>query len=381
MPNLNDVRLEAFLNAVTSGVLLINPKNQQVVYGNPALAGWLNVDADALVGQKLAELVKLPPKTACPLCRGDSHKTQPKDVFLPVHEASLTVTTPGGYEEMRVKIKHSLLPNGWVLCLLDPFSEDVTLTQAHSDFVSTVSHEFRTPLTSIKGFADTLLRYGENLPNDQRKRFVTIIKDQADRLTRMVENLLSVSKLGAGRVEMSMRPISLRRMVDKVIQNVQGKNNPDRQFVVEISNTLPDIWADTDKLEQVLLNLVDNAVKYSYDASTVTVQAHVLPEDKERVQIRISDQGVGIPEDHLPRIFTKFSRIDNPLTRLVEGTGLGLYITKSLTEAMEGRIAVTSQQDVGTTFALDFWIATPERLEAYRKRLDEAAAEEEGASS
>lgn len=376
------------LTSLTSGALMVNPETGAIVCVNPAFLALAKETDDTVMKTPWAEKLQLPPKTSCPLCEGQASKpnrnSSQEAGFLTVHAALLRQPND---ESFRVKVKHSALPNGTVLCLVDAFSEDITLTQAHSDFVSTVSHEFRTPLTSIKGFADTLLRYGTQLPGDQQKRFITIIKDQADRLTRLVENLLTVSKLGASRMEMSYRPVPLKRLVEKVIQNVLAKSGMDkssqgqpgggRALNLDISDSLPELWVDADKLEQILINLVDNAIKYSYPGTQVQVSAGMAPDNPDRVQIRIQDEGVGIPAEHLPQIFTKFSRIDNPLTREVEGTGLGLYITQSLTKAMEGEISVESQENQGTTFTLTFPVASAERQAAHRRKMSPTMPNEE----
>jgi signal transduction histidine kinase len=373
---LNEELAQVF-SAMDSGVMLVNPVSQTVVWTNQLIATWLGGDdatpetVQGLLDSTLTWL-NLPPKTDCLVCQGKGKEA------VSVHGA--TVQNLNG-EQVRYKIKHHYLPslgeNGMLLLLMDPFSEDMALTQAHSDFVSTVSHEFRTPLTSIKGFADTLLRYGAQLGPDQQKRFITIIKDQADRLTRLVENLLTVSKLGASRMEMSYRAVGVKKVVDRVVQNIIAKGGVDkasaglpdagRKFEIEIPDNLPDVWVDGDKFEQIMLNLIDNAVKYSFPGSQVLVAAHLVDTDPDRLQIRVQDQGVGIPEEHLPRIFTKFSRIDNPLTREVEGTGLGLYITQSLTKTMGGNIRLESVVNQGTTFILDFPVATAERQAAARQ--------------
>lgn len=377
-----DSKVLALLESMTSGVAIVAGATQQVVWCNGLLLHLLGLEvSEQLVGQSLGWLT-LPVKTDCLLCQGKGK------AFLTVHGAMIQKASG---EQVRVKVKHSAC-NGvgvddMVLLLIDPFSEDMALTQAHSDFVSTVSHEFRTPLTSIKGFADTLLRYGSQLGPDQQKRFITIIKDQADRLTRLVENLLTVSKLGASRMEMSYRAVPVKKVVERVIQNIIAKGGMDkasaglpdagRKFTVDVPENLPEIWVDGDKFEQIMLNLIDNAVKYSFPGSEVTIQGRLVPEDPDRIILQVIDQGVGIPEEHLPRIFTKFSRIDNPLTREVEGTGLGLYITQSLTKTMDGNIALESLPDKGTTFTLDFPVATAERQTAYRHKQDQAAHEGE----
>ncbi len=344
------------LDALTSGALVV--ESGTIRYANPILLEW--VGSTRLEGQPLGTALRIPARTNCLLCQGKTAQC------LPVHTA--TILTAHG-EEIQVKVKHSQLPSGQNLLVLDLFSEDAALTQAHTDFVSTVSHEFRTPLTSIKGFADTLLQYGGKLSEEQQRRFISIIKDQADRLIRLVENLLSVSRIGAGRLEMSYRPVPLLKLVDKVVQSIKIKGVGDREFEIEMNPSLPPVWADADRLEQVLLNLVDNAAKYSHPGSTIKVAGRLAPDAEDQVCIDVVDQGIGIPPEHLEEIFTKFYRIDSPLTQQVEGTGLGLYIVRSLTQAMGGDITVESTPERGTAFTLRFQAATAELQAAHRRKL------------
>lgn len=229
-----------------------------------------------------------------------------------------------------------------------------TVQQAQTDFVSTVSHELRTPLTSIKGFADTILRAGERLDGSQQKRYIGIIKDQADRLTRLVEDLLSVSRLESRKLQLTIRAIDLDQAVQRVVRNLSDKGQH-HQIVTRIPPALPAVWADADRLEQILTNLIDNAIKYSEPGTTVTVSARAIERASdhtdELVEFAVSDEGGGIPAQQLPEIFNKFSRLDNPLVRQTEGTGLGLYITKSLVLALKGTITVNSQPGQ-TTFTV-----------------------------
>lgn len=241
-----------------------------------------------------------------------------------------------------------------------------SLQQAQTDFVSTVSHELRTPLTSIKGFADTILRAGDRLDVSQQRRYVGIIKDQADRLTRLVEDLLAVSRLESKRLQLTNRAIDLQEAVERVHLNLAEKAEK-HKLIIDIPAGLPPVWADADRLEQILTNLIDNAIKYSPANTTVTFVARTIMHQSgdgvnatEMVEFLVSDQGVGIPEEHLPKIFHKFSRLDNPLVRQTEGTGLGLYITRSLALALGGDITVASGSG-GSTFTVRLPAATYEK--------------------
>lgn len=236
-----------------------------------------------------------------------------------------------------------------------------SVQQAQTEFVSTVSHELRTPLTSIKGFADTILRAGDRLDVSQQRRYVGIIKDQADRLARLVEDLLAVSRLESRKLQLTIRAIDLNDAIQRVVRNL-GEKAREHQILTRIPQGLPPVWADADRLEQILTNLIDNAIKYSPPRTTVIISARDI-QSPEMVEFSVSDQGVGIPEDHLPQIFSKFSRLDNPLVRQTEGTGLGLYITKSLVLALGGQIHVTSGSG-GTTFTVQLPTATLEEQAA-----------------
>lgn len=234
-----------------------------------------------------------------------------------------------------------------------------SLQQAQTEFVSTVSHELRTPLTSIKGFADTILRAGERLDVSQQRRYVGIIKDQADRLTRLVEDLLAVSRLESKKLQLTIRAIDLRDAIERVTQNLADKAQK-HSIVMQVPAGLTPVWADADRLEQILTNLIDNAIKYSKAGTTVTISAKGIQDTPEMVEFAVADQGVGIPEEHLPQVFSKFGRLDNPLVRQTEGTGLGLYITRSLVLALGGQITVTSVPG-GSTFTVKLPAATPEQ--------------------
>lgn len=212
------------------------------------------------------------------------------------------------------------------------------IDRTHIDFISTVSHELRTPLTSIKGFVDTLLSAGDKLDRDSQIRFLKIIKSQVERLTRLVENLLAVSKFESGKSENVYKEINVRKAVRSVIESLMPKYEK-YKFHNDVE-TYFSVLGDSDKFMQIMTNLIDNAAKYSKDGSDVWIRAYFNPDNQNLIDIEVKDEGVGVPKEFYDKIFTRFSRIDNPLTRSVQGTGLGLYITKSLVESMNGKISV-----------------------------------------
>ncbi len=207
----------------------------------------------------------------------------------------------------------------------------------YEDFISTVSHELRTPLTSIRGFSQTMLASWDKLDDESKKKFLNIIVEQSNRLINLVENMLSVTKLHNAKENLILKEFSIKQPIET--------------FEIIIDKSTPAILADTDKFQQVMTNLIENAAKYGLENSTITIKAGLLGSgvmnqysapDNENVSIKIINFGGEIPSEDYEKIFTKFARIDNPLTRKVQGSGLGLYITKNLVEKMGGKISVNS---------------------------------------
>jgi len=308
---------------------------------------------EELINKDVFDVIRPSSKDACTVCQEMEGTDDPTSPAYQLGELK-----DKNDKLICVRISQSVTKAGNIVYLVIPFSDIAFLNQAHIDFVSTVSHELRTPLTSIKGFADTLLSAGDNLSKDQQVRFISIIKSQIDRLTRLVENLLTVSKIEAKSSKTIYKAVDIDKMVESVLYNLQHKSK-EHEIEVNILPNLPPVWADADKLEQVMMNLVDNAIKYSKAGTIVTIEAKFKKNDAEKIQIDVKDQGFGIPEEFLTKIFNKFSRIDNPLTREVQGTGLGLYITKSLVKSMKGDIKATSD-DEGSNFTITLPAVSPE---------------------
>lgn len=269
-------------------------------------------------------------------------------------------------EKIPLKVHSKKYENNHVL-LISLVEECICIDSLHMDFVSTVSHELRTPLTSMKGFIDTLLSSGDKLDNDSKTRFLTIVQQQILRLTRLVEDLLTVSRLEGHKSKNIFRSIMVKELCTVIVETLESKY-PEHKFELNSACDVPEIWVDYDKVNQVMTNLIDNAAKYSYPKTTVNID---ISTQDEYVQILVKDQGVGIPKEYLPKIFKKFARIDNPLTREVQGTGLGLYITKSLVDNMGGELSVESIEGKGTTFKALFPMTTAEN-QAKQRFLSDA---------
>lgn len=210
--------------------------------------------------------------------------------------------------------------------------------QNYEDFISTVSHELRTPLTSIRGFSQTMLASWDRLDDESKKKFIKIIEEQSNRLIHLVENMLTVTKLQKSNNHLVFNETDIKPTIEQTVMIVKNQY-PTHNFNIKYNGTLPKIFVDKDKFQQIMTNLIENSAKYSSENSTTTISS--TPRNNN-VEISVTNIGIGIDEKDYDKIFTKFSRIDNPLTRKVQGSGLGLYITKNLVEKMDGEISVSS---------------------------------------
>ncbi|MDO8674254.1 MAG: histidine kinase dimerization/phospho-acceptor domain-containing protein, partial [Dehalococcoidia bacterium] len=194
-----------------------------------------------------------------------------------------------------------------------------------SEFVARASHELRTPVTSIRGYAETLLRDDIKLTPELRHEFIDGISRTSDRLARLIEDLLNLSKMEAGRMEFDIEPFSLMPLLRDVVQRFRPQN-PRHSFIITLAKGFPRVLADRERLDNVLTNLISNAVAYSPSGGDIRIEGHA--ENHEAI-ITVSDQGVGIPPEEIQHVFQRYYRVDNIATRPVGGTGLGLHICKS----------------------------------------------------
>lgn len=231
-------------------------------------------------------------------------------------------------------------------------ASDNQLEKIYSDFISTVSHELRTPLTSIRGFADTMIMSYDKLEPTQVQKFLTIIKEQSNRLIKLVENLLSISKIQVQQSNFVYKSVNAKSQTEQIIDMVKSQY-PTRSFELFCAQNVPNILVDENKFQQIMINLIDNAAKYSYERGAIKVSITNDCKKDNFVNIKVEDHGVGIEPQNLSKIFEKFARIDNHLTRKTQGSGLGLFIVKNLIEKMSGSICVKSSTvlpNSGTTF-------------------------------
>jgi PAS domain S-box-containing protein len=219
--------------------------------------------------------------------------------------------------------------------------------EQRSTFISIISHELQTPIAIIKGYASTLARTDASLEPKALRSRLTAIEEEADRLNTLVGNLLYASRIQAGGLHMDIAPLDLRNLIEGVARRFRA-HSPDGSIILDIPPNLPTVMADRDRIEEVLQNLLDNAVKYSPRRRAITITSHATGEE---VIVSVSDMGMGIALREQESIFDRFHRASDTATRATSGAGLGLYICRAIVEAHGGRIWVESTLHQGSTFS------------------------------
>ena len=216
------------------------------------------------------------------------------------------------------------------------------VNEFRSNMIDTVSHEFRTPLTSILGYTSRLLRQDITIDEETRQKSLKIIKKQSERLKRMIEDLLVIPDIEGARLNVNIVPVPVNTVIENSIMLVRNETN--KEIVNNIENCNIEILADTDRIEQVFVNLIENAIKYSKDESQITLDYEIA---NDQLVISVKNDYDIIPREKLKTLFDKFTRVDDTTTRTTRGTGLGLFIVKGLVEAMNGKIRLYSNEECG----------------------------------
>jgi PAS domain S-box-containing protein len=215
-----------------------------------------------------------------------------------------------------------------------------------STFVSVVSHELKTPVALIKGYAETLGREDAHWDQDTMQESLAVITEEADRLTHLIDSLLEASRIQAGGLKLEPTDVHLPRLAEKVVEGFRTQTGI-HTFELDFPPEFPPVWGDPERLREVLSNLVSNAVKYSPNGGTIWIGGRV---DQTGVTVYVADEGIGIPAEEQVRIFDRFHRVESGLRRRTEGTGLGLYLVKAIVEAHGGRVWVESAPGRGSIF-------------------------------
>jgi two-component system phosphate regulon sensor histidine kinase PhoR len=346
-------RMAGILEGMQEGVLLLDAKRRIVIL-NPALREMLLLPADA-VGKPLLDVVR---------------KAELRDLFDAAAREDEPTTQEvdiGSIKPRRLLVRIARMPGvaRQVVAVFVDVTEVRRLESMRRDFVANVSHELRTPVTAIRSAAETLIDGAASDPAAAQS-FIGIIDRNAQRLQSLVEDLLDLSRIEARGFKLSFEPIELRPIFSQVVGLFRERAGKKEVRIEErLAGDVPRVRADRRALEHVLTNLIDNAVKYCGPGAQIGLGVAV---SSEAVTVSVADNGPGIDERHLPRIFERFYRVDAGRSREVGGTGLGLSIVKHLIEAMGGTVSVESRLGAGTTFSF-----TLKRAEPAERARDEAS--------
>ncbi len=330
------------LAGMREGILLLDPGGN-VALANPALREMLLLGND-VEGKSPIELIR---------------HAELKQILDDAPSAPGPLSTEielGDLKPRRLLIHVSGLSDepGGVLAVFVDVTDLRRLENMRRDFVANVSHELRTPIASVRSAAETLRRVFETQP-DQAGEFVEIIERNAARLHELVEDLLDLSRIESREFKLTLEKVSIHQAVSQVVSLFRSRSSTKKmKLVVDVSDELPRALADRRGLDQVVSNLVDNALKYGADGGTVTVRA---AREDGFVRVSVEDEGPGIEPRHLSRLFERFYRVDAGRSRAVGGTGLGLSIVKHLVEAMGGKVQVSSDLGKGSRFSFTLPVA------------------------
>ena len=349
---------DAVLDQLRDGIVVLDA-DRRVVEVNQAAAGLLGRPASELVGLSGDELIvwhdssggrgpagRWPPAARLRGTRGVAAQT----VALRRPDGStLSVTATGSY----VRGPDGSL-RGAVLSLRPP-PRGRGAGPGGMEIVSTVSHELRSPLTSVKGYTSLMLNRWDRLPDDQKKMMLEQVNHDADRVTRLITELLDISRLETGRLILRRQMVDLPRLASSVVEKV-AMEYPELEAKTDFPDSFPKVYADPDKIEQVLTNLVENACKYA-SPRDLRIEGTV---GESSVSVCVRDRGEGIPPSDLPKVFTKFFRraVGRPT-----GSGLGLWISRGLVEAHGGELQAESTLGSGSTFRFTLPVLDLDKLQ------------------
>ena len=338
----------AILGSMVEGVAVVNA-GERLVFANPGFAAILGLDVPPVAGSSLLEVVRQTELIGAVrrVLAGESR----------VEAEIVTGTLRQHYFAATVASVRAGENSGAVIVLHD-ITDLRKLERVRRDFVANVSHEFRTPLTAIQGFAETLIGGAIDDPQN-RGRFLAIILEHSRRLARLTEDLLRLSQMDAEQLELEIRAVSVPQFIESCYETSQ-RRAADKGLTLSLNvpTQLPDVAADNRRLQEVLQNLLDNAIQYTLPGGKIVLSAEARGDE---VIFTVSDTGIGIPQADQPRIFERFYRVDVARSREAGGTGLGLSISKHLIEAHGGRIWVESEVGVGSKFHFAVPVFDPER--------------------
>jgi PAS domain S-box-containing protein len=340
-------RLDAIIENSGDGVMILNA-DRTIQAWNQALTGMTGVPAEEAIGRHCYNVLDLHNRqgvsvcqTACPLIK------TPEDGRLYVEGDTLRA------DGVKVSVADNYSPqydeDGRLLSVIANVRDVSRLREAEelkNTLLSVISHELKTPVSIIKGYAGTLVRQDAGWDKETLAEGLSVIEEEADKLNELINNLLDASRLQAGGLKLQFAYLDLPSMAEKSVEKFRNQTDK-HTFTVDFPANLPPVKGDYERVREVLSNLINNAIKYSPDGGLIRVGGWAT---QDEVLVYVSDEGIGIPATEQERIFDRFARVDNSLTRQMPGAGLGLFLVKAVIEGHGGRVWVESRPGRGSTF-------------------------------
>jgi PAS domain S-box-containing protein len=358
---------QAIVESIADGVLVLDV-SRHVILINPAAARILGLGVSAVEGKHVHEILgRAEASSDQELARQLYDKLmtgmgQFSSLEQPPEEPSPSLDFRLEAEQKVVvgKLSPALLGTGEfpsLVTVLRDISREAEVDRLKNEFISTVSHELRTPMTSIKGYSDLLFNDRVGALSDQQRHFVGVIKNNADRLTALVNDILDISRIETGRLKLQIDSLDLMELIGGVVDNFRGQMvEKSLDLTLDLPPSLPPVRGDMGRVTQVLENLTSNAWKYTPEGGRVTIRAQAI---ESYVQVDVTDTGIGIDLKDIPHIFDRFYRTEQAEVQAVDGSGLGLSIVKMFVELLGGDIWVTSELNKGSTFSFTLPLLAP----------------------
>lgn len=340
-------KLNTLFLYMTDGVVAFNLQGE-IIHWNPAAMETLSrsMDENTTYGELFGELAPL-----------DTLATLNPDSYVE-HEMR-----SGDRHLSCIFAKFDNAGQGGILVVIHDVTEQRRIEEQRREFVANVSHELRTPLTNIRSYAETLSDNAGDLPLDMERNFLDVILNESDRMTHIVQDLLTLSRFDSGRDDLKLIPFSFHKAVrDTYNAILMDAQRHEHTVSLDVPDSLPEIIGDRERILQVMMNIVSNAIKYTPDGGRIAITAGLLDDDK--VWMQVDDNGIGIPPKDRNRIFERFYRVDKARSRESGGTGLGLSIAKEIVDRHQGRLFLVDKQTPGLTVRLELRVDGPEQGEA-----------------
>ncbi len=340
-------RLNAIIENSGDGVMILD-QNRTIQAWNRALSGMTGVPAEEAIGRHCYQVLDLHNRQAVSVCHTICPLVKPPEDGRLYAEGD-TLRGDG----IRVSLADNYSPQydeeGNLVSVIANVRDVSRLREAEelkNTLLSVISHELKTPVSIIKGYAGTLVRQDANWDQETLVEGLSIIEEEADKLNELINNLLDASRLQAGGLKLQFAYLDLPSMAQKSVEKFRTQTDR-HTFSIDFSSNFPPVRGDYERIREVLSNLISNAIKYSPDGGLIRVGGWV---EGDEVRVFVSDEGIGIPTTEHERIFDRFARVDNSLTRQMPGAGLGLFLVKAVVEAHGGRVWVDSRPGQGSTF-------------------------------